>query len=130
MTLTAMRHWVGGRWVPGEGAAVSLRTPIDGRFIGEAAFAGAATLERALASADAARDAMAGLSIARRVQALRDLADAIEQRAPAIAERITLENGCPSKQSLRIQALSAVGLLRGYAQLVEAHRFEEVRPGL
>jgi acyl-CoA reductase-like NAD-dependent aldehyde dehydrogenase len=59
-----------------------------------------------------------------------DLAAGLKRRAEAIAEVIIVENGCPHKQALAMQALSAVALLEGFAPLAENHKFEELRKGL
>lgn len=128
--MSVSTHWVGGRWVEGDGERFAQRSPIDRSLIGEVVLAGADNAELALASASDALAAAAALSIDRRAAALRDLALALEGCGPEIAAQLTLENGVPSKQALPLQVLSAVALLRAMGDLVEAHSFEETRKAL
>jgi aldehyde dehydrogenase (NAD+) len=123
-------NWVAGRWAPATGDAAVIVSPIDGEPLHDVRFAGDSEVEAALAAATEAAAAMAATSQAQRARALSDLAAALKRRAEPIAEATILANGCPRKQALAMQALSAVALLEAFAPLAEKHALQELRRGL
>ena len=123
-------NWVAGRWMPATGDAAVIVSPIDGEPLHDVRFAGDREVEAALAAATEAAAAMAATSQAQRARALSDLAAALKRRAEPIAEATILANGCPRKQALAMQALSAVALLEAFAPLAETHALRGLRRGL
>jgi acyl-CoA reductase-like NAD-dependent aldehyde dehydrogenase len=66
---------------------------------------GEAEIETALKAAERRTQTFAAVPIAKRAQALRALAAGLRRRADAIVEAAIVENGCPRKQALVMQAL-------------------------
>lgn len=130
MPLIVDRHWIGGEWIEGSGERVSLRSPIDREHFAEVRLCSEVDASLAVTGAKRALGEAADLDVAARANALRALASELEGRADEIALRITIENGCPSRQSQGLQVLSAVALLRSFATLVEDHQFEARRKGM
>jgi aldehyde dehydrogenase (NAD+) len=124
------RNYIGGEWTASTGDVTEIMSPIDAAPLHRVRLAGSADAAAAIDSAQKAIPAAAALSQSARAAALRDLAAGLKRRAEAIAEATIVENGCPRKQALAMQALSAVALLEGFAPLAESHRFEELRKGL
>jgi acyl-CoA reductase-like NAD-dependent aldehyde dehydrogenase len=114
-------NWVAGRWKPAAGEATVIVSPIDGEPLHTVRFAGDREIEMALAAAAKAEAAMAATSQAQRARALSDLAAGLKNRAEEIAEATILANGCPRKQALAMQALSAVALFEAFAPLAKTH---------
>jgi acyl-CoA reductase-like NAD-dependent aldehyde dehydrogenase len=123
-------HLVAGRRLPATGPTHTLVSPIDEAETLRVRTAGPEELAVALHAAEAARGEMAALDIGARTAALRALAKRLVEDGEALAAMITSENGCPSRQALALQVLSASALLEAYAQLAERHVFEEHRPGM
>jgi aldehyde dehydrogenase (NAD+) len=128
--MEILSNLVAGRWTPATGQRAVVRSPIDGEVVHEVCFAGEAEIDAALDAAQAALPKAAAVPKAQRAQALRDLAAGLKRRAPDIAEVIVRENGCPSKNAMALQALSAGALLESFATLAADHSFETTRQGL
>jgi aldehyde dehydrogenase (NAD+) len=122
--------WVAGRWLSGTGEPSVVTSPINGGALHSFHAAGEAEIEAAIVGAQHAAKALAETTQADRAAALRALAAGLRRRAEAIAEATILANGCPRKQALAMQALSAVALLEAFAPLAENHSLEETRKGL
>ncbi len=123
-------HLVAGALVEGDGVDAARFSPVSGDMIAAANLASVDQGRQAAKAADDAAGAVAALDIAERAAALRTLADLLDGDAQPIADLVTLENGCPRAQSAGLQVGSATSLLRAYADLADAHRFEERRAGL
>jgi acyl-CoA reductase-like NAD-dependent aldehyde dehydrogenase len=122
--------WVAGRWLSGTGEPSVVTSPIDGGALHSFHAAGEAEIEAAIVGAERPAKALAETTQADRAAALRALAAGLRRRAEANAEATILANGCPRKQALAMQALSAVALLEAFAPLAENHSLEEKRKGL
>jgi aldehyde dehydrogenase (NAD+) len=123
-------NWVAGHWMPATGETTVIVSPIDGEPLHAVRFAGDREIEAALAAATKAAAAMAATSQAQRARALSDLAAGLKRRAGAIAEATIVANGCPRKQALAMQVLSAVALLEAFAPLADTHVLQALRRGL
>jgi acyl-CoA reductase-like NAD-dependent aldehyde dehydrogenase len=123
-------HYIGGEWIEPRSEPTPLLSPIDEQLFASVRLAGEVEANLALERAEAARPSAEALSISTRASLLRALAQLLQEDAPAIAALVTRENGCPSRQAVGMQVLSAVALLNAYADLVERHCFEEPRQGL
>jgi len=123
-------HLLAGKLAPGDGPDWQRPGPIDSRALPKARLMTPAIADRAVDAASRAVAAMAKLSVADRAKALRWIADALQEQSEAIAGAVTIETGCPKDQAVALQVLSAVGVLRAYADLAEYHEFAEVRPGM
>ncbi len=123
-------HLINGTLVTGDEPPVIHPSPVDEEPYAACRFASKDQADRALDAAVAAAPDAEQLDIAARAHALRQLCERIEARADEIAAHLTMEIGCPARQSLHLQARTASALAAAYADLVKMHRFEERRPGL
>jgi aldehyde dehydrogenase (NAD+) len=125
----AQSWWAGGQWIEASGDTCPMITPIDGRtIIGNATLAGPADMAFAVSGACLAMPHAFALDLTARRGALLALSTALLDHKHALAELITLENGCPARQSLALQVESAAGVLKTFASLCEPEIFEENRP--
>lgn len=124
------RALIGGAFVPTTGPETRIISPVDGAELYRLRLAGQAEAEAALVSAKAAEPAAAALPQAARAAALETLADRLATRAEAIGTALVMENGCPSRDVVPMQALSAIAVLRSMAPIAAEHPMEEVRKGL
>lgn len=92
-------------------ARLEVFSPYSGAVVGEAALAGPAELERALATAAAARKAMRLLPLHARASALRRAAEAVEREAGELARIITAEQGKTTAEA-DAEATRIPGILR------------------
>ncbi|GAC1377453.1 MAG: aldehyde dehydrogenase [Ktedonobacteraceae bacterium] len=122
--------YVGGEWIEPRSEPTALISPIDEQPFASVRLAGEFEANLALARAEAAQSSAEALSISARAGLLRALAQMLQEDASALAALVMRENGCPGRQAVGMQVLSAVALLHAYADLVERHRFEEPRQGL
>ncbi|MDQ6662337.1 MAG: aldehyde dehydrogenase family protein [Chloroflexota bacterium] len=122
--------YIGGEWIEPRSEPTPLLSPIDEHPFASARLAEEVEANLALERAEAALPLAEVLDISTRASLLRALARMLQEDATAIAALVTRENGCPSRQAVGMQVLSAVALLYAYAELVERHCFEEPRPGL
>ena len=109
-------------WQPAEsGAQMAITSPIDGRPLSSIADAGAADVDRAVASA---RRAFAGgawsrAAPAERKRVLHRIADAIEREALALAVLGVRDNGTEISMALKAEPGSAAATFRYYAEAVD-----------
>ncbi|MGH9113885.1 MAG: aldehyde dehydrogenase [Acidimicrobiales bacterium] len=123
--------YVGGEWVaPSSTNTIEVVSPTTEEVIARVPEAAEGDVDRAV---EAARAALAGpfplLSPAERAEYLTKLSQAIQARAPEIAEVITNEMGSPSSWSLMGQVYSSTMVLDGWAELAQTFPFEEIRAG-
>jgi len=124
--------YIGGEWTPpSDGGAFDVISPHTEGVIGRAPAAGPRDVDRAVAAARAAVDEgpWPGLDPSERVDALRGLAALYGERRREMAELITAEMGAPITFSKLAQATLPCTMLGAFADVAEAHRWEEVRPG-
>lgn len=108
-----------------EGQALRVRDPFDGREVGEATLADAATLEAATAAAVEAQPAMAALTREARAAILERMAIALGARKEEIARTLQRESGKPI-QYARLEVLRAQDTLRASADAARALTGAEV----
>lgn len=121
--------WAAGRWLEASGQSRAMITPVDGRtIIGGATLASPADMAFAVSGACLSAPHAFALDVVARRRALVALSDALMDQKQTLAELITLENGCPARQSQALQIESAAGVLRTFAQLCQLEFFEENRP--
>lgn len=90
----ANQHLIGGTWTPGEGAQdFPIHVPATGAQIATLRAASLAQVDSAVAAADAAFPAWAGLSITRRAEIMLRARILLEQRAEEMAAALSLDNG-------------------------------------
>jgi acyl-CoA reductase-like NAD-dependent aldehyde dehydrogenase len=124
------RHWIDGAWLESELVADSYN-PATGELLGRFAEGGES---EARAAVSAARRAFAGTNWggdrAMRSQALLELAEGFEARAPELALMLTRENGKALAEATREVGAPAGTLRRNAAQaLAEVGTAAEVAPG-
>jgi len=128
--MRAQELWIGGRWEPSRGdLTAEVRNPAGLEVVATVQLATEDDVDRAVA---AARDAFeTGVwrdrSPAERARVIRDAADRIEKRLPALARLLTSELGCPLWFSERAHVPNPVRHLRYYADLIDGRSFDEVR---
>jgi aldehyde dehydrogenase (NAD+) len=124
--------YIGGEWVPAQSrTAIEVIGAASEAPLGRVPDASPADIDRAVAAAREAfdRGPFPTWSPEQRGDALARLSKALQARGPRIAELISLENGCPSQQSLGMQVFSATMVLDTYAELARTTSFAEDRAG-
>jgi aldehyde dehydrogenase (NAD+) len=130
--VTLPAAYIGGKWVTGADAPLAVTSPTSGEQLGTVGIAGPAEIDAAVAAAQAAqgsspwRDA----SPNDRGAALGRLADALTARKGMLADLTTAEIGSPRSWSTFGQVLTAVGVLRAYAEITPGYPFESTRPSV
>lgn len=129
--MTQRPHlFVGGRWTRGRQTEhVDVINPATRAVVGEAALAGPADVDDAVAAARTSFDSgvWARTEPRRRAEVLRGAADILDQRAPELARLITAELGCPIWFSQRAHVPNPLRQLRYYADLAEDFPYDEQR---
>src|SRR5262249_9752165 len=111
--------YINGATVPGEGAVVEVRSPIDREIVlGSFGSASAAQIDRAVRAAKAAQRQWAALPWQERVAAMRRAAEHIRSRRYEIAALMSIEVGKNRMESLG-DAEESADLIDYYAQTVE-----------
>jgi aminomuconate-semialdehyde/2-hydroxymuconate-6-semialdehyde dehydrogenase len=122
------RHWIGGSRVESSSTFADI-SPIDEQQIAEISAGGAAEVDAAVAAAQEAFPAWAGLDVAERSAILRRVADGIDARAEDLARVETRDNGSLLR-SHRRGVMPRVGMnFRFFADYAEklAHPDSEIR---
>jgi NADP-dependent aldehyde dehydrogenase len=88
------------------------------------AFGGAAEVERAVQLADAAFDSYNATTLAQRAAFLETIADNLDQVAPALAQRTSMETGLPAPQ-FEAETARTAATLRKFAAVVRQGRFRQ-----
>lgn len=114
MTAQAYRMLIDGALVEGE-RTLDVINPATGAVFATAPRASLAQAEQAIAAARRAQPAWAARSFEERGQVLRDLADAIDARAPEIARVLVQEQGKPLADAEGEVAFSTI-FLRHFAE--------------
>jgi acyl-CoA reductase-like NAD-dependent aldehyde dehydrogenase len=123
--------FIGGAWVkPLSEQRFELVNASTEASIGSVPEGCEADIDRAVVAARLAlkASAWASFSPAERGAALGRFADALEKRAPQLAEAVSLQNGMPINTADQLEAGYSVALLRYYAALASNLQTEEVRP--
>lgn len=112
------RLLIGGDWVAGQGAPLSVTSPIDGTDLTTLASASADDVARACATARAAFDdgRWSRMAPAARKAVLHRIADRIEAQALALTVLGVRDNGTEIAMALKAEAGSAAGTFRYYAK--------------
>jgi succinate-semialdehyde dehydrogenase/glutarate-semialdehyde dehydrogenase len=108
--------FIDGAWRPSSaGRRLEIKDPATGAFVGTTSLANAADVDAAVTAAERAFPTWADLHPDERASIMRRAADLIEQRAPAIADLLTREQGKPlvdSEKEIRF----GVEVIRYYAE--------------
>jgi len=129
-TMSLPAAYVAGEWIDSNEPALDVLSPSTGERLGEVGVSGSPEVDAAVAAARSAlhtsawRDATA----ADRGELLGRLADALTARKSQLADLTTAEIGSPRSWSTFGQVLTAVGVLRAYADLTPAYPFVSTRP--
>jgi acyl-CoA reductase-like NAD-dependent aldehyde dehydrogenase len=131
--VTAREHlYIGGSWTtPSTGATVEVVSPHTEQPLATVAAAGPADVHAAVAAARAAFDEgpWPRLDPAERIAAVRKLNELYAGCRREMAALITAEMGAPISFSKFAQATLPMALLDAFADIGDAHRWEEARPG-
>lgn len=131
MAVNQETLFIGGEWVqPASSNRIQAISAATEEVLGSVPEGSPADIDRAV---DAARNALKNSAWAtatpeERSAAMHRFADAIEKRAPQIAEAVSSQNGMPIIMSEQLEAGYTVGLLRYYAELAKGLGLEESRP--
>jgi succinylglutamic semialdehyde dehydrogenase len=93
-------HFIGGRWVEGDGWPLTSTDPATGELTWQGQAATAGEVDRAVAAARAMAGQWADTPHADRVAALRAVAEQYKQRKPDLAAAISRETGKPRWEAL------------------------------
>lgn len=133
MMATARDHdrlFIGGDWVtPAEAGRIQVANPSTENLIGSIPDTSPGDIDAAVASACAALDGWSSTPAADRAAALERFADALEKRAPQIAELVAAQNGMPIAIAQQIEAGFPANLARLYAGVIRDTEFVSRRPG-
>jgi succinate-semialdehyde dehydrogenase/glutarate-semialdehyde dehydrogenase len=115
MTYPNTQLFIDGTWRAAvSGKTIPVLNPATGLAIGTVAWAEKADLDAALASAEKGFQVWRNTSAYERARLMRRAADLIRQRADAIAEMMTLEQGKPLVQS-RMETLAGADIIDWFA---------------
>ena len=118
MTHTHLDIFVGGRWRKGGGAVYSTHYPADGGVVATLNAANEEDVEEAIANAEIALPAWAGLLPHQRASILYKIAEGIRARSEELAQLQRLDNGKPINETRALVA-SAAATFQYYAAVAE-----------
>ncbi|HEX5741852.1 MAG TPA: aldehyde dehydrogenase family protein, partial [Pilimelia sp.] len=118
--MSTVEHYLDGGWSAGADH-LEVRDPADDTLVTRAPRATAADVEAAVKSARAAAGRWAATPAAARGAVLHRIADALAERADALAALTTAEMGKPLADA-RGGVAAGIGTLRQYAELGPVHR--------
>jgi succinate-semialdehyde dehydrogenase/glutarate-semialdehyde dehydrogenase len=106
---------IAGEWeAASDGRTIAVHNPATGAEIGRVAHAGIADLDKALAAAQKGFDAWRDVPAADRARLMRRAAVIMRERADAVAEVLTAEQGKPLAEA-RIEAMSSADIIEWFA---------------
>jgi acyl-CoA reductase-like NAD-dependent aldehyde dehydrogenase len=123
--------FIGGEWVqPASSKRFQVFNASTEELIGSVPEGSEADIDRAVAAARRALkdSAWATFTPAERGAALSRFADAIEKRAPQLAESVSQQNGMPINTADQLETGYTIALMRYYAALASQLQTEETRP--
>lgn len=119
-----------GRFALAHAEAFQVISPHTEETIAEVAAAGPADVDAAVSAARASLEGPWGAAEpAERIEAVRRLADAYDQRRGEMADLITAEIGAPIGFSQRAQVGLPAMMMRAFCDLAERHSWQETRRG-
>jgi aldehyde dehydrogenase (NAD+) len=124
--------FIGNRWVPSDAKGrIDVRSASTEEVIGRVPDATKSDVDRAVAAAREAFDKgpFPRMAPEERADAIRRLSEALKKRAPAIAEVISRQNGCPTRESVGTQVFAATMVLDIHADMTKSFNWSEERPG-
>jgi succinate-semialdehyde dehydrogenase/glutarate-semialdehyde dehydrogenase len=108
--------FINGEWHnAADGRSLAVQNPATGEEIGRVAHAGQADLDRALEAAQRGFETWRDFTPAARSKIMRVAADLMRERADAIAQMLTLEQGKPLAEA-RGEALAAADIIDWFAE--------------
>lgn len=111
-TPSRLQMHIGGRWVDAiSGETFERVSPVTGQVIGTLPKAGRDDARQAVRDANRARVRIAGMPIFERAKLCRRIGDSLADRADALAEQLSLEQGKPLAEA-RSEVLFAADLYR------------------
>ncbi|HEX5804883.1 MAG TPA: aldehyde dehydrogenase [Macromonas sp.] len=129
MTAVHQQLYIGGDWVaPASSARIEVIGAGTETVIGSVPQGCEADMDRAVAAARLALPRWSERSPAERGAYLGRFADALEKRAPQLAQAVSAQNGMPIVMSEQLEAGYTVAVLRYYAALAAGLVLEESRP--
>jgi succinate-semialdehyde dehydrogenase/glutarate-semialdehyde dehydrogenase len=106
---------IAGQWEDAsDGRTIAVHNPATGAEIGRVAHAGIADLDKALAAAQKGFEAWRDVPAAERARLMRRAAVIMRERADAVAEVLTAEQGKPLAEA-RIEAMSSADIIEWFA---------------
>jgi succinate-semialdehyde dehydrogenase/glutarate-semialdehyde dehydrogenase len=116
MTYPDTRLFIGGTWRDAaDGRTLAVRNPATGEEIGRVAHAGRDDLDAALAAAQRGFETWRDMMPAARSKIMRAAAAAMRERADAIAQLLTQEQGKPLAEA-RGEAMAAADIIEWFAE--------------
>jgi len=126
--MAQLPHWIGGApREPARGRWLDNLEPATGAVLGQVAAGCAADVEAAVAAAQAAFPAWAGLPAQERSRHLLAIADGLEANLEALARAESLDTGKPIRQARDVEIPRAVANFRFFATAIlhaRTERFE------
>jgi acyl-CoA reductase-like NAD-dependent aldehyde dehydrogenase len=122
--------FINGGWrSPQATETLEVISPSTEQLIARVPSSSVADIDAAVAAAHHAFDSgqWANSSLQERVAVLTKFADALEANAPAVAELLTEDMGCPISQARTAQVGAAISIARSYLGIVAGYPFETIR---
>ncbi len=129
LPVAAQGHWISGRRVEGQGAALPVTSPIDGMAFSSLANGTAGDVDTAVAAARMAFESgvWSKAAPAERKKKLFRFAELIEKHAVELAVLGVRDNGTEIAMAYKAEPLSAAGTIRYYAEAIDKV-FGEIAP--
>jgi malonate-semialdehyde dehydrogenase (acetylating) / methylmalonate-semialdehyde dehydrogenase len=130
--LELVPHWIGGQAVSGAGGRLTVLNPASGEPLRELAVAGAAEVNAAVASAQAAWPAWADTPPVRRARVLQRFLTLLNEQRDALAALITSEHGkvFADAQGEVTRGIEIVEFACGIPQLLKGQFTDQVSTAL
>ena len=117
-TPARLQMHIGGRWVDAiSGETFERVSPVTGQVIGTLPKAGREDARQAVRDANRARVRIAGMPVFERARLCRRVGDSLADRADALAEQLSLEQGKPLAEA-RSEVLFAADLYRDAGEYI------------
>ncbi|RYF23554.1 MAG: NAD-dependent succinate-semialdehyde dehydrogenase [Comamonadaceae bacterium] len=115
MTYPNTQLFIAGEWRDAaDGKTIAVHNPSTGKEIGRVAHAGKADLDRALEAAQKGFEAWRDLPAIERAKTMRRAAALMRERADAIANILTQEQGKPLAEA-KVEAMAAADIIEWFA---------------
>lgn len=119
------KNYINGQWVNWSGPMIDVHEAATGDVFARVPASDRATMEQAIAAANAAFESWSETSLDERIKVIEQLHKGLKERAPEIAETISREVDMPIKLASGIQAGMPVIVTESYLKMWPDYSFTE-----